>query len=299
MKNKLTKILIFFIGVVVCGGCTKKKSDPPTDTKKIYQIWYNTDFLDRTHPQEIEFKPENKLFFRYKNANPQKGTWQDNHLFLTFQEQKTRYSWKLSNSDTLFLIPEKGEKLVYLPKNLLIKKDTLKDSNEEQQGKEKTIYDVLDALQATTVEARLNNLINEFAEGDYITTETICYLIGISPHPSLLDTHETIAHRNFVHLIKRITRKNERFEVELLNGALIDEDLPYYAGYGANRTKQGSFTVKIENGAYAKIETINEGKKINFSGIKLGKSWLKIGIPNMTISGDIANILGIKLNVAR
>ncbi|MGB0524868.1 MAG: hypothetical protein ACPGJS_17980 [Flammeovirgaceae bacterium] len=164
---------------------------------------------------------------------------------------------------------------------------------------EKDIYDLIYALTGPNVEVRLKNLLDEFQEGDYVTTKTLYHLTGVSAYKKRGELPDAASHRNVITKIQKIERIGDQFRATLANDEDIDAAIPIYKRKGEKREIQRVLDVHIEKNAVIRIQSDERHVKIDIDGVRIGKGWFKIGIPTLTISGDYGRLLGLRFYLAR
>jgi len=165
---------------------------------------------------------------------------------------------------------------------------------------EKDIYDLIYALTGPDVEMRLGNLLEEFADGDYVTTPTLYHLTGVSMSERVGEYPEEVEYRKLIARIRSIRRVGNDFELSLLENENIRASLPIHGNEeGDRRVKTTTLDLFISKNAKVMIMKTSKGVKIDIDGVRVGKGWLKIGLPTFRISGDYGYLLGFRFYLAR
>jgi len=99
--------------------------------------------------------------------------------------------------------------------------------------------------------------------------------------------------------IKKIERKGDQFRVELAHHQDIEASLPIYKKKGEQRILQTMLDVKIKSNAVINVHQTERNIRIDIDGVRIGKGWLKLGIPTLTINGSYGRLLGFRFYLAR
>ncbi|MEA3495534.1 MAG: RHS repeat-associated core domain-containing protein, partial [Bacteroidota bacterium] len=153
----------------------------------------------------------------------------------------------------------------------------------------------------------LKSVFSLFNKGDYIKNDVLKELIVPSPTTDKGKEEEFEGYKKIrkafdpIKKLKNVEKKSNgdsKFQIEMKNGKTAYLSVPI-----VNETDEGSeiamtIDLKIENNASVSVSTTSDGwMKINFNGISVGKGILRVGMPNVYIKGDVAKILGIKVNM--
>lgn len=163
-------------------------------------------------------------------------------------------------------------------------------------GVERTWPDILPALKAPTLELRLKNLLLLFEEGDYLSQSTIQRLTVL---PSVVRDQEGLqAQRHIIGQVERLTRRGNQFVATLKEGG-IKAALPIYGQEEGRRKLNGWFTIAMEQGASARVESHADQVVIGIKGVRIGKGWLLLGLPSLTIQDNWGQMLGFRFYLGR
>jgi len=246
--------------------------------------WYAENPLVSQVPQTLvlEKNKQGKFQYRGKLSKPLRWKWVKNNL----QIKADTMQWKayLLQKDTLILIDPQHH-YTYLKKQPQI------------TNNRKSINELLPLLDAPSVQERLVNLVNYFQNGDFLDSETLCFLIGISPKPMWGEHSEIAEQRNFIKQIRRIVKQGDLFIIET-HQTPLETEIGYYTGK-KTRARQGSFDVKIASSAHAQIIHQAHSIQIKLQGVKIGKGILLFDAPDLEIYENVLKILGMNLMISR
>ncbi len=164
--------------------------------------------------------------------------------------------------------------------------------------KEIQLYQLKYALQDTTVEQRLRNLLTIFGQGHFVTSPTLLALAGITSQQQPTERDDITSARQLISNIGQITRAGDAYVIRLSQNHDFRHRLFVY-GHSQGQFKRHIVDLHIAANAQITIHPANKGLKINAKGIKAGIGILKLDVPALTIRGDYAYLLGIKINLAR
>ncbi len=163
----------------------------------------------------------------------------------------------------------------------------------------KDIQDLLFALTGPSVELRLKNLLDEFEEGDYLQNPTFYYLTGTKPAKQPGELPELESHRKLISEINEIRRIGEEFQLKLERDENLRTSIPIYKNENGKRELQTVLDLFIRKDAIINLKPTVEGIKIDIDGVRVGKGWLKVGLPTLRISGDYGSLLGFRFKLSR
>jgi hypothetical protein len=164
---------------------------------------------------------------------------------------------------------------------------------------EKDIRDLLFALTGPSVELRLKNLLDEFNEGDYLKNPTFYYLTGVSPSQQIGEFPEAEDYRKLIAEISEIRRVGDFFQLQLRGKENLRTSVPIYKHESDKRELQTVLDLFIRKDAVINLKPTIEGIKIDIDGVRVGKGWLKVGLPTLRISGDYGSLLGFHFKLSR
>ena len=162
-------------------------------------------------------------------------------------------------------------------------------------------WQLTEALNGETVQDRLDNVIGEFDTGDYVDTNTIFSLVGVSPKKTEGEKEGTDDQRNIISQIDKVEKTEDGFTVRTKSGKDVSEKLRIFkVDDEGNRKVAIELDLVIKDGAKVNIKSRkNGGTKIDIDGVKVGKGFLKVGIPTITIDKDKGSIFGISFDLTR
>jgi RHS repeat-associated protein len=168
---------------------------------------------------------------------------------------------------------------------------------QQKDPKEKTPEDLKKAQEGKTVQNRVENVNKSMKEGDYIKSKTVTELAGIPAKETKGEPEGSKEKRDFISKIDKIVKTKDGYVVKLNEGVDKAKGSIIMVGKDGGKT---TLDVSIKNGATVSLSQNKDGSTtVNFSGIKAGLSWTpNIGLPNIKLSGDTANILGIDISLA-
>ena len=164
---------------------------------------------------------------------------------------------------------------------------------------EKNVNDLIYALTGPTVELRLRNLLDEFAEGDFVTTPTLYKLTGVSQYKKKKEYPEEASYRSLIQEISSIKRIGDKFQLRLRGGKNIRASLPINSREPGKGQRLTTLDLFIRRDASVMIEPTAKGIKLDIDGVRVGKGWLKVGLPTFRIKGDYGSLLGFRFYLAR
>jgi hypothetical protein len=172
-------------------------------------------------------------------------------------------------------------------------------TNAKSLSMKKDIQDLLFALTGPSVELRLKNLLDEFDEGDYLKNPTFYYLTGVSPSKRFDELPEAESHRKLISEIEEIRRVEDYFQLKLEGQENLRTSIPIYKYENGERELQTVLDLFIRKDAVINLKPTVEGIKIDIDGVRVGKGWLKIGLPTLRISGNYGSLLGFRCKLSR
>ncbi|MCS7004172.1 MAG: hypothetical protein NZM38_02470 [Cytophagales bacterium] len=271
------KQVFYFLGIVVILNSCQSRLP--------YGTWYCCDVLSRDIPQVIilEKRGKCKVQYRGKPFYDVRYKVQKNAFRLQNDSIRWKAEWNFAR-DTLILTYQ-SQQYHYTQKF------------QKQLSQRKTIQELLPLLKAPTVEGRLLDLSNYFSNGDYVDSETLCWLVGISPYSTVGEDSEISEQRNFIYHIRRIIKQGDLFLIET-SPSPLQTNIGYYGGKYP-RMRQGSFDIEVDRLAYIQILPQTEGTLIKLHGVKIGKGMFMWDAPNIEIQQNILKILGLQLSICR
>jgi len=145
--------------------------------------------------------------------------------------------------------------------------------DEDKEPEEKTTEDLNQALDGKTVQERLDNVVDEFEEGDYITTGTVHDLTNVSEEKEEGEGQGQDGIRSIISQIDKIEKTKDGFVVKSKSGDDIEGSIDIM---NADGEKALSLDIIIENNAEVNIsETSEGGTRVNLNGVRAGKGFLK------------------------
>ncbi len=275
--------------------------------------WINLDCYQQETPLVLDFKAKNRVIIYDAQFQSVKRTYQfqKNNLYLFDSEQTNTNSQKFSlafiNRDSLVLFAENSPEkpIIYVSSEQQFRsqrafKKYLRTWEGKSLGVEKTLFSLLEPLQAETVEMRVNNLAEAIQEGEYLTTPTLFLLMNLKPEKQEGERQDATEQRRLASKIWRITKKNAVFRLELENQEAIETTLPIYQSKDLYARPKTVLDLRIAPDASAQISALPDGGlKIDIDGVRVGKGWLKIGLPPFILRGNKGEIMGFEFSVLR
>ncbi|TAE03964.1 MAG: hypothetical protein EAZ97_00780, partial [Bacteroidetes bacterium] len=106
--------------------------------------------------------------------------------------------------------------------------------------------------------------------------------------------------RSIIRKIEKISKQGNNFAIFLSNEQDIETELPIYQQRGLYSEPSSILDLEIHANAKATLTLLEKsGIKIDIDGVKVGKGWLKIGIPTMTITGNRGKLMGFSFSLVR
>ncbi|TAE02812.1 MAG: hypothetical protein EAZ97_02210, partial [Bacteroidetes bacterium] len=214
------KIYLFLLTLFLMQSCQNS----------IQKKWINANLCQRNQPMIVDFDKDLAKIYNFQfQSESFNYKIKDSVLSMKHFFDEKRYIFHLPNKDSLVLKDIFSDQILNLVsfekkfKNRKRRKDFM-DKNSHKIGEEKVIIDLLEALQAPTVEERVRNLISEFKEGDYISTETIFILMGISPIPYYIEREDVEKQRSIIRKIEKISKQGNNFAIFLSNEQDIETE---------------------------------------------------------------------------
>ncbi len=163
---------------------------------------------------------------------------------------------------------------------------------QQKDPKEKTSGDLEKAQEGKTVQDRLKNVNNSLEKGDYVKGETVKELANIPATKEEGEKKGMDSQRQLVNQIDKIEKTENGYVIKLKDGQeSIKGSVPIV---GKDGEVKMNLDLKIENGATVNMSQNKDGStSVDFSGIKAGKGFVKVGLPTVKIKGDEGTVMGI------
>lgn len=280
-------------------------------TNFLERQWINLDCYQQETPLILDFKAKNQVFSYDAQFQNTKYTYQfqktDLYLFDSNQTQIQKLRLGFINHDSLVLFAENSPEkpIIYVSSEQQFRSQKafrkyLRTWEGRNLGVEKTLFSLLEPLQAETVEMRVNNLAKAIEEGEYLATPTLFLLMNLKPEMQEGERQDATEQRRLVSKIWRITKKNGVFRLELENQQAIETTLPIYQSRDRNARPKTILDLRINPDASAQISALPDGGlKIDIDGVRVGKGWFKIGIPPFVLRGNKGEMMGFEFSVLR
>ncbi len=282
-------------------------------TNFLERQWINLDCYQQESPLVLDFKARNQVFFYDAQFQNTKGIYQfqktDLYLFDSELNNTNPQKFKIAfmNRDSLVLfaenLPEKP--IIYVSSEQQFRSQKafrkyLRTWEGRNLGVEKTLFSLLAPLQAETVEMRVKNLTEAIQEGEYLATPTLFLLMNLKPEIQEGERQDATEQRRLLSKIWRIRKNNRVFRLELENQEAIETTLPIYQSRDQNVRPRTVLDLRINPDASAQINVLPDGGlKIDIDGVKVGKGWLKIGLPPFILRGNKGEMMGFEFSVLR
>jgi len=284
---------ITILAFVIFSACSRPESAPsPSEdlTLKITGQWYKTNLFPKKDPMILEFDSGGLCkHFDFRNGTTfYNFQIKDSTLFLG---QNATFCIHRMTEDSLVLSPsyEPHRKICY----------TSQDPT-ELDTPEKNIFMLLPALGGSTVEKRVRNLIQLFDNEDFVTTETLFFLAGITPNPIPNERNDVPKQRQVLQNVQSIQKINDEFIVHFHNSENIKLRLPIYESPAFGAKQKALLDLLIKTDTKARVIPLKKGGvRIDIDGIKVGKGWFKVDIPTFVVENDMGKLLGIKFSLLR
>ena len=266
-------------------------------TPDIIEEWRNIAPVAPGDITTLQLRECGRSELTFFGQKPQKFRYEEDTAGYIFRQRReqVRYGYRHASPDSVVLIrtmPASEKIMVMLPK------DKYLEHLASERGHQQSVYSLIGALQASTVEARSTNVISLFGEGDYISTTTILQLIGLPNETVVGERDDFQKQRILAKKIKRVYRSGDKFVFELYNPEPFETRLPLY---GKDRSGEGRFELDlaVARHVYIQVTVLKDGLKVDVEGVKVGKGWFKLGVPSLKVKGDYGYLLGIKFYLAR
>jgi len=283
--------IILFI-LISLSACSRPESSSSSEdlSLKITGQWYRTNLFPKKDPMILEFDSVGLCKrFDFRNGTAFYAFQiKDSTLFL---EQNATFCIHRMTEDSLVLSPayEPHRRLYY----------TSEDPT-ELDTTEKNIFMLLPALAGSTVEKRVRNIIEVFDNEDFVTTETLFFLAGITPDPRPNERNDVPKQREVLKSVRSIQKINDQFIVHFHNSENIRLRLPIYESPAFSAKQKALLDLLIKTDTKARIIPLKKGGvRIDIDGIKVGKGWFKVDIPTFVVENDMGKLLGIKFSLLR
>lgn len=295
-KNCLNQpLLILFLITLFATSCTH-------DATKIIGKWESADDETKARLDAISFNYKHGMYWHISENDSMRYRYDVEEGKLLTMNRYGIFNYtivKFTKKQLVIQSDEDANRVLSFRLKEKLPKPPKKKKNEAHIPIEKDIYDLIYALTGPTVEVRLKNLLDEFEEGDFVTTRTLYYLTGVTPEPRAGEWPDAAEHRQVIGKIKKIERVGQQFRALLENEEDIEASIPIYKQTEKGRELQRMLDIKIKKDAVINIDTDERHVRIDIDGIRVGKGWFKVGIPTLTISGDYGRLLGLKFYLAR
>ena len=275
--------------------------------------WINLDCYQQETPLFLDFKAKNQVFIYDAQFLNTKGIYRfektDLYLFdselANSNPQKFRIAFMNRDSLVLFAENSPEKPIIYVSSEQQFRSQKafrkyLRTWEGRNLGVEKTLFSLLEPLQAETVEMRLHNLAKAIEEGEYLATPTLFLLINLKPERQESERQDATQQRHLLSKIWRITKNKGIFRLELENQESIETTLPIYQSKDRNARPRTILDLRINPDATANITALPDGGlKIDIDGVRVGKGWLKIGLPPFILRGNKGEMMGFEFSVLR
>jgi len=169
---------------------------------------------------------------------------------------------------------------------------------QQKDPKEKSAQDLKKAQEGKTVQDRVKNVDGSLKKGDYIKSGTVKELANIPANKTKGEKEGTDLQRKLVDQIDKIEKTDKGYVIKLKDGAeSIKGSVPLV---GKDGEVKMNLDLKIENNATVNLTNNEDGStSVDFSGIKAGKGFVKVGLPTVTIKGDEGTIMGFTVPLTK
>ena len=292
--NTSTKICACILIVTLFSGCTNQRA-------RILGTWKAKNDETQLRASELCFNEKHGLYWHTSKSDSTRYHYSLTDSSLELMNRYGVFEYrvlKLSRKDLKIQSIENPHVQLYFNRSANFH-HPVPPKNKKQMPSEKDIYDLIYALTAPNVELRLSNLLEEFGEGDYVRTPTLFRLTGVSPSRKKGEFPDVMEQRKLIQEIKEIKRVGNQFVIQLAGNENFRTSLPIYNTENGKRELKTVLDLFISKDAVINIQSTYKGIKIDIDGVRVGKGWLKVGLPTFRIMGDYGSLLGFKFYLSR